>query len=186
MFKTSLNGGPKIPIPAKLFYFEVDGRAGGIRSLLHHAGVRYIDNRLKPEAFGKKKAAGELPLGTMPIWIEDGFTMVQSSSILRLLGVRHGYYSDDPMTCWKIDSLVDFMEDKQGPHAALYLPMFGGATALNPDHFDPWFANFWDKVIPVLEARLAEHGKKFLAGTNTPTIADFKAFQTVVMNLDSN
>ena len=58
----------------------------------------------------------------------------------------------------------------------MYLPMFSGATALNPTDFDPWFANFWDRVIPVLEARLAEHGMKFLAGTERPTIADFKAF----------
>ena len=63
-------------VPAKLFYFEVDGRAGGIRALLNHAGVRYIDKRLDPKAFGAKKAAGELPLGTMPVWEEDGIKMV--------------------------------------------------------------------------------------------------------------
>ena len=176
MFKVSLNGGPKIRCPGKLFYFEVDGRAGGIRALLAHAGVRYMDCRQDPKKFGALKQQGFLPLGTMPVWVEDGFKMVQSSAILRMLGVRHGYYSDDPMTAWKIDSLVDFMEDKQGPHAALYLPLFGGATAIDPAHVDPWFANFWDKVIPVLEARLSEHGKKFLAGTDRPTIADFKAF----------
>ena len=122
----------------------------------------------------------------MPIWVEDGFKMAQSSAILRMLGVRHGYYSDDPLTCWKIDSLVDFMEDHQAPHAKLYLPFFGGATSIDPALVDPWFDNFWNKVIPVLDARLAEHGKKFLAGTDRPTIADFKAFQTVIMNLDSN
>ena len=174
--QNNLNGGPKIRVPGKLFYFEVDGRAGGIRALLAHAGVRYEDCRQDPKKFGALKAQGFLPLGTMPVWVEDGFKMVQSSAILRMLGVRHGYYADDPMTAWKIDSLVDFMEDKQGPHAALYLPLFGGATAIDPAHVDPWFANFWDKVIPVLEARLAEHGKKFLAGTDRPTIADFKAF----------
>ena len=102
-----------------------------------------------------------------------------------MLGMRHGYYSDDPLTAWKIDSLVDFMEDYQGAHATLYLPMFSGAP-LDPANAEPWFANFWDKVIPVLEARLAEHGRKFLAGTERPTIADFKAFQTIIMNLDSN
>ena len=29
--------------------------------------------------------------------------------------------------------------------------------------------------MPVLDARLAEHGKKFIAGTDAPTMADFKA-----------
>ena len=47
----------------------------------------------------------------MPVYIEDGFKMCQSSAILRMLGIRHGYYSDDYLTCWRIDSLVDFMED---------------------------------------------------------------------------
>ena len=42
-----------------------------------------------------------------------------------------------------------------------------------------WFAEYWDKVIPVMEARLSEHGKKFIAGTDTPTIADFKCFAQV-------
>ena len=175
-FAVSLNGGPKITLPGKLMYFEVDGRAGGIRALLAHAGVRYIDARQDVKKFGALKQQGFFPLGSMPVWIEDGFKMVQSSAILRMLGVRHGYYSDDPLTAWRIDSLVDFMEDHQGAHASLYLPLFGGATALDPALVDPWFEKLWNKVIPVLEARLNEHGEKFLAGTKRPTIADFKAF----------
>ena len=35
---------------------------------------------------------------------------------------------------------------------------------------------FWNKHLQVLEARLASHGKKYLAGTDSPTIADFKCF----------
>ena len=63
--------------------------------------------------------------------------------------------------------------------------MFGGAP-FDESKAPAWFEAFWDKVIPVLEARLAEHGAKFLAGTARPTIADFKAFQQVIVNLDSN
>ena len=43
-----------------------------------------------------------------------------------------------------------------------------------------WFADYWDKLIPVIEARLAAHGKPFVGGTDRPTIADFKAIQTVI------
>ena len=46
------------------------------------------------------KESGALPLGSMPVWEEDGFIMCQSNSILRVLGIRLGYYADDPMTCW--------------------------------------------------------------------------------------
>lgn len=40
-----------------------------------------------------------------------------------------------------------------------------------------WLAGGYGKVIPIYEKRLAAHGKRFLAGTDRPTIADFKAFQ---------
>lgn len=55
MAKINLNGGPKISPPPKLMYFEVDGRAGGIRALLAHANVRYTDVRLDPKKFGGMK-----------------------------------------------------------------------------------------------------------------------------------
>ena len=38
----------------------------------------------------------------------------------------------------------------------------------------------------VLEARMAGHGKSFLAGTDRPTIADFKAFQFITNFLNGN
>ena len=41
MAKINLNANDKIRLPAKLYYFEVDGRAGGIRALLAHANVKY-------------------------------------------------------------------------------------------------------------------------------------------------
>ena len=172
-------------MPGKLYYFEVDGRACGIRMLLAHANCQYEDARQSFPAFGQLKQSGFLPLGSMPVWEEDGFKMCQSSAILRMLGIRHGYYSDDPMTCWAIDSIVDFMEDKQGAHVAIYSPLLA-SQPFDPSKADAWFSDFWDKVIPVLEKRLSGHGKKFIAGTDRPTIADFKAFQTVIMNLDSN
>ena len=37
--------------------------------------------------------------------------------------------------------------------------------------------------MPVIERRMAEHGKPFIAGTDRPTIADFKAFATVSVAL---
>jgi len=153
--------------------------------LLAHGNVTYEDARQPMDAFKKLKMSGWLPLGSMPVWEEDGFKLCQSSAILRMLGIRHGYYHEDPMVCWKIDSIIDYMEDKQGAHVAIYAPLLGGA-AFDESMAGEWFTKFWDVVIPVLDARLVEHGERFLAGTQRPTIADFKAFQTVIMNLDSN
>ena len=172
-------------MPGKLTYFEVEGRACSIRLMLSHANFQYEDCRLSMQDFGAQKAAGAFPLGSMPVWEEDGFKMCQSSAILRMLAIRTGYYSDDPLTCWAIDSLVDFAEDMQAAHLLMYAPLLGGAP-LDETKTDDWFAKFWNKCIPIYEKRLAGHGKKFLAGTDRPTMADFKAFGTVIMNLDSN
>ena len=114
----------------------------------------------------------------MPVWNEDGFTMCQSSAILRMLGMRYGYYSEDAMECWAIDSMVDFAEGLLPKCNGWIFPaVTGGEIDLSKE--DAWFANYWDVLIPVVEARLSEHGKKFIAGTDRPTIADFKCFAQV-------
>ena len=97
-------------MPGKLYYFDLGGRAEGIRALLGHANYKYDDARQDFASFAQLKQVGKLPLGSMPVWEEDGFIMCQSSSILRMLGIRLGYYSDDPMVCFQIDSIVDFCE----------------------------------------------------------------------------
>ena len=35
---------------------------------------------------------------------------------------------------------------------------------------------YYDKKLPIVEARLQASGKKFIGGTDRPTIADFKVF----------
>ena len=101
--------------------------------------------------------------------------MCQSSAILRMLGIRLGYYTDDPMTAWAIDSLVDFVEDNRGGHDAFFAPILGGGQP-EESQGDTFVASYFAKVLPIIERRLAAHGKNFLAGTDRPTIADFKAF----------
>ena len=56
---------------------------------------------------------------------------------------------------------------------------------LSDDDGRKWVEEFFGKVIPVLEARLAGHGAKFIAGGTTPTIADFKAFQCHLSSLQN-
>ena len=164
----------------RLIYFDLGGRAEGIRMLLAHANFQYEDARISMEEFAKLKRGGgsSLPLGSVPIWEEDGFIQAQSSSILRMLGARLGYYHDDPMICWRIDSLIDFVEDLHGKFAEYVLPVMEG-NGLSDEGGQAWLSDYWDKLIPVLERRLTEHGQSFLAGTQRPTIADFKAFQTL-------
>ena len=170
-------------MPGTLMYFDIGGRAEAIRALLGHARFQYEDKRLSFEEFGAKKQSGELPLGSAPVWVEDGFTMCQSSAVLRMLGIRLGYYTDDPMCAWNIDSIVDFVEDNRGAHDTFFAPVLGGGA---PDESgsDAFVNGCFGKICPVIERRLAAHGKTFIAGTDRPTIADFKTFQLHMSTLD--
>ena len=98
-------------MPGTLVYFDVNGRGEAIRAMLHHAGHQYNDERIAFDAFPAVKNSGRFPLTTMPIWEEDGMTVCTSNGVLRALGVRLGYYSEDPKTVYAIDSMVDFGED---------------------------------------------------------------------------
>ena len=160
-------------MPGKLSYFAAGGRAEGIRALLGHAGHEYEDVRCTFDEFPAMKE--QTPLGSVPMWEEDGFKMCQSSAILRMLGIRHGYYTDDPTQAWQIDSLVDFAESFQGKIVGYIFPAIRGGQ-IDVAKADEWLANGFDKLCQVYEKRLAGHGKKYLAGDKL-TIADFKCFQ---------
>ena len=92
-----------------------------------------------------------------------------------MLGIRLGYYSEDPMTIWAIDSIVDFIEDIVPKHAEFIFPAVQGQQ-IDESKADSYFKDVWDKSIPIIENRLAGHGRAYIGGTDTPSIADFKAF----------
>ena len=113
-----------------LQYFDGSGRGESIRMAATIGGLKFIDERLSQEQFAAKKAAGEFPLGSVPVWIEDGEKYCQSNTVLRLVGQRTGMYSADPMTAWAIDSVLEAVEDNMknyGPY--LMNQIFGGGKA---------------------------------------------------------
>ena len=83
-------------MPGTLVYFDVNGRGAAIRMMLDHAGHQYTDERIGFEDFPAMKNTPRFPLGTMPIWEEDGMTVCTSNGVIRALGVRLGYYSEQP------------------------------------------------------------------------------------------
>ena len=175
-------------MPGKLSYFPLGGRAEAIRAMLAHKGVEFEDNRVGPEQLAEWKASGYSPMGGMPLWDEDGFVVCQSNAVLRMLAIRHGYYSEDPMIAYAIDSLMDFHEDIIGKFVGFCQPALGGAElgsgAVDKEAF---LTGYWDKQIGVVQGRLAAHGKNFAAGTDRPTAADFKlAGQSALAFTDAN
>ena len=125
----------------------MNGRADAIRTMLAHANFKYDDQRITSEEFALLRQRNGLPLGSMPVWEEDGYMVCQSSAILRMLGIRCGYYSEDPMICWAIDSLIDFHEGLQADFARYISPALKGED-LNEDASE-WFHSYWSNVISV-------------------------------------
>ena len=97
--------------------------------------------------------------------------MCQTNSILRMLGMRHDYYSSDPMICYNIDSLLDWIEDFCEPAYKYVYVVMGGET---PDA--KILTDYYTKKMGLIEARLTASNKPFVGGTDAPTIADFKVF----------
>ena len=80
------------------------------------------------------------------------------------------------MIAYNCDSLCDFMEDILNLFMKSLLPvMFGYGPFADPETH----LTFYDKHTTVIEARLTAHGKPFVAGTDRPTIADFKMFAPI-------
>ena len=97
----------------KLTYFDAPGRAEPIRIALHLAGLPYEDHRVKFPEFMELKQSGAFPLGSVPVLEVDGFTMAQTSSILRYIA-RTGapdLYPADPMDAFVVDSALDTFND---------------------------------------------------------------------------
>ena len=139
-------------MPGKLTYFDVNGRADVIRAMLHHGGVQYEDCRLSPPEFGEKKQQGCFPMGSVPIWDEDGFCMPDGCAILRMLAIRHGYYADKPMVIHSIDSIVDFCEGLYGAYAKYTIVVLGGQPM--SEDCDEWINDYWKELVRVVGARL--------------------------------
>ena len=171
-------------MPGTLTYFGLGARGEPTRALCHLANFEFENKTVTPEEFGAMKP--DLPLGSLPIWEEDGNTICQSNAILRMMGIRLGYYSTDPNTMWAIDSLLDFLEDNYESMLGRCSKQIFGQEPTAED--DEKFLAYYDKTVPLLTARLEKHGKKYIAGTDKLTIADIKVYQgfTVIFENPAN
>lgn len=95
--------------------------------------------------------------------------MGQSISLLRSLGVEFGYYdTNDYMTAWKIDSIIDAQVDVQNVFGRA---AFGSTDKEKEDSKNKLINEAYPTFLKLLESR-AKPGK-YIAETDTITIADF-------------
>lgn len=165
----------------KLFYFDIYGRAESIRFLLHNAKVEFEDARINGEKLGELKAAGALEFGQLPMLEKDGKKYAQSWSILRFLGQQYGYYPQDAEAAYKVDSLIDGIEE-------FFVKYFRGVFEKDADkkkvlleEFLAWFPR-WAKIT---SDRLQNNESQLHLVGKSLTIADF-AFAAIAFGILNN
>ena len=165
----------------KLYYFDIFGRAEAIRFLLNHAKVEFEDVRINHEQLAAMKTEGNLEFGQVPMLEHEGKHLVQSWSILRYLGKVHGYYPEDWENGWKVDSLIDAVED-------YFMKYFKALFEKDEEKKKELIADFckWLPTwIAAIEKRIAANEDPLFAVGNKRTIADF-ALACIAFNMINN
>ena len=93
--------------------------------------------------------------------------MGQSNSILRYLGMKLGYYPEDPLQAYESDMLCDSFADVQG---VVYKPQFAQDEGEKNKLIDDILTNVVPKFLTVIEPICAKG--QFLVGDKL-TCADF-------------
>lgn len=154
----------------KLYYFDGYGRAEQIRMLLNHAKVPFDDVRIAQAEWPTKKAELNAEFGQVPLLELDGKQYGQTGSILRLLGKQHGYYSEDPITAWKIDTIYDSYNDLAPEFGKIYFAQDEEQKKTQTEKLFKTTLPAWANVI---ENRLkANSSQKHIVG-DSQTVADF-------------
>jgi glutathione S-transferase len=103
------------PAQAKLYYFAGRGKGEAIRLLMAEAGISWVEEHIRSrEQWLQLRDSGVLPYLQVPLLEIDGLKLVQSKSIVRYLARRSGLYPTDIVSCYKVDMLMDGIEDLRG------------------------------------------------------------------------
>ena len=150
-----------------LHYFDLYGRGETIRMLLSHAGVKFEDHRIQFNEWPGLKPT--MPNQQVPcLELPDGKKMGQTRSILRFVGMKHGYYPTDPLLACQADSLCDGYEDIMG---SIYKPHFMQPGAEKDALIKDIFEKTLPKYCKIMEEQCSK-GHKFILGDKLTT-ADF-------------
>ena len=149
----------------KFQYFALNVRGEPIRAMLAHAGVDFEDEHITFEQWPTVKPT--IPSGQLPCLEINGKKMGQSFSMSRYLGMKYGYYPEDPMQAYECDMLCDGYNDVL---TKMYKPFFvkeeEKKEAMYPEIFDKLLPNYLAVIEPICEKG------GWLVGENL-TIADF-------------
>lgn len=154
----------------KLHYFDLPGRAEGIRLTFHFAGVPFEDVRIPRDEWPAKKDSFKYK--QIPVLEVDGHFIAQTSAILRYLGRKLGVEGKNEFETAHLDELSELLNEVQSgigtyPGVALgFLP--GDRDQLKKEKLIPTL----EKYAPLFEDALKESGSGFFAKSG-PTYLDF-------------
>lgn len=89
----------------------IQGLAEPIRLALFIGSVPFVDERISYEEVHRRREAGLLPCGQVPIITVGGTTFAQTSAILRWAGKRSGLWPSDPELELRADMVDSAMGD---------------------------------------------------------------------------
>ena len=100
----------------RLRYFPFSGRAAPIRDTLNIGQIEFEDDHIQWEKFVELRAAGEFPLGGVPVLdvqtTSGKVCSAQSNAILRFAGrLANLYPVDDILKALKVDEVMDAGEE---------------------------------------------------------------------------
>ena len=93
----------------RLVYFKGMGRAEMSRMLIWHAKAEVEIQTVEGEEFANLKQGGTLRNGQLPVLFVGEQCLNESCAILRYLGRKFGYYPEEPLDAWLIDSSIDYV-----------------------------------------------------------------------------
>lgn len=93
----------------EVIYFDGAGRAEAVRILLHAAGLKFTDTRIKGADWPELKKT--TPLGFLPILKVDGKSYCQSVALARYAAKKAGWYPKDDLEALVVDEVFDNLND---------------------------------------------------------------------------
>ena len=154
----------------KLYYFDIFGRAEPIRILLTHSKSEWQDVRFDYKTFSELKAQDLFEFDQVPMLEMDGEKFSQSYSILRLLGRKYGYYPEDSIQAYKVDSVLQAGADLQASYWAAHLAT---EEVKKQELLKTYIEVNLSRYLKVMQSRLLKNSNQKYLVNDTLTIADF-------------
>jgi len=158
-----------------LHYFPTTGRAELIRLLFTAAGQKFTDTRVTFPEWGKLKAAGSTPWGSLPYLEVDGKELGQTKAIVRFVAHEHGLAGSGAFEQGLVDSVVEGTRDILD---TLFTFQYGDA-AQKDANLNKLKTTTLPAALGNLEKFITKHGQNGFTVGGKLTTADLAVFDAV-------